>query len=201
VKLHYGLAGDELLPPERFDLITCISTLEHTYDHDSPVNPQRPLPHWNALRDMVRMLKPGGVLLMNWDFFLTGKSHNVGYDFETDYQLLRACGLGLLSTRRKVRGQRYIYDHHDTLFFDHEAVLKATVMPLMRGSPINVLWRKPGNGADVRFSPHPELESLYFPEEETTSSQPGAAEEGLTTVQIDARFRAIIGRVSDILSR
>jgi hypothetical protein len=191
-----------LLPAESFDLVTCISTLEHTYDHNSPVDPNRPLPHLNAMRDMVRILKPGGAFLMNWDYFLAGKTHNTGYDFESDYQFLRACGLRPFSTRRTMRGQRYIFDHSDTLFFDHAAVMEASRGTLRRGSPINILWRKPGSVADVRLRPRPELEALYFPAGEVTgAAQQAGDDESLTTDEIDCRFRTLIARLTDVLGR
>jgi SAM-dependent methyltransferase len=201
VMFHYGLAGEDLLPADSFDLVTCISVLEHTYDHNSPVDPDRPLPHLNSLRDMVRMLKPGGALLMNWDYFLSGRTHNVGYDFESDYQFLRACGLRPFCNRRAVRGQRYIFDHPDTLFFDHAAVMNASQASLRRGSSINLLWRKPGSVADVRFRPHPELERLYFPESEVTTDVRSESESRLTTDEIEMRFRTLISRLTDVLGR
>ena len=60
VRFHFGLAGDEVLPAEEFDFVSCISVLEHTYDRVSPLDRERPLAHVNVLRDLVRMLKPGG---------------------------------------------------------------------------------------------------------------------------------------------
>lgn len=196
VTLHNGLAGEEILPPEKFDLITCISVLEHTYDRCSPLEPENSLAHLNPLRDMVRMLKPGGVLLMNWDMYLHGLDHHVGWDFEVDYQLLRACGMRLLTDRRRLRGIHYIFDHPDTLFFDHEQVLKFDQKRFMRGTAINMLLRKPGNMAQVRIQPLPKLESHYFPEDETTAISSRTAEEDLSTVEIDHRFRTLISRVT-----
>lgn len=203
VMMHVGLAGDDLLPAERFDLITCISTLEHTYDHDSPLLANRPMPHLHALRDMVRMLKPGGAFLMNWDLFLDNIPQNLGWDFEVDYRVLVASGMRMLSERRRLRNVAYMYSHPDTLFFDPITVLGFKMGKLRRGTSINILWQKPGHGSSIRLRPRPELEPYYFPDEETVPEIDGtiapAAE--ATTEEIDASFRAIISRITDVLGR
>jgi SAM-dependent methyltransferase len=201
LRLHYGLAGDEVLPAEAFDLITCVSTLEHTYDRSSPLDPRKPFGHFNALRDMARMLKPGGVLLMNWDTYLEGVAHHVGWDFEVDYRLLRHCGLELVSNRRRVRGEQYLFDHPDTLFFAAEAVLRFDNPTIARATSINALFRKPGRETDVPFRPHPALEPYFFPDGEVVADPAPAADTVLTTDEIDARFRRVMDRVADVLGR
>jgi hypothetical protein len=100
-----------------------------------------------------------------------------------------------------MRGQRYIFDHPDTLFFDHAAVMEASRGTLRRGSPINVLWRKPGSVADVRFRPHPELGGLYFPPGEVAAVEQIGDDDSLTTDEIDRRFRTLIARLTDVLGR
>ena len=53
---HWHVQDDDIqtsrLDPESFDLVTCISTLEHIADHRS------------AMRNMLRSLKPGGHLVL-----------------------------------------------------------------------------------------------------------------------------------------
>jgi SAM-dependent methyltransferase len=70
VRMHFGLAGQDRLPAETFDIVLSISAIEHTYDTISPVDPKAPLAHVEALRDMCRVLRPGGLLLFNWDKYL-----------------------------------------------------------------------------------------------------------------------------------
>jgi SAM-dependent methyltransferase len=201
VTMHVGLVGDEVLPTERFDVITCISMLEHTYDTVSPLSPQKPLAHLNALRDMSRMLKPGGVLLMNWDMYLHGVNHHIGWDYEVDIWILQACGMQLACDRRILRGAQYLVDHPDTVFFDHEDVLQFNVETVARGTAINTLWRKPGDADLVPVTPRRDLEDIYFPLEETRQARQDAIGPRVTTDEIDQRFRNIISRVTDVLRR
>lgn len=53
IALHNCLIDDAPFPAETFDLITCISVLEHIPDDGA------------ALRAMIRMLKPGGMLVLS----------------------------------------------------------------------------------------------------------------------------------------
>jgi 2-polyprenyl-3-methyl-5-hydroxy-6-metoxy-1,4-benzoquinol methylase len=56
-----GDARDTKLPGQSFDGILCISVLEH-------------IPHWErALTEFVRLLRPGGFLILTFDVQLTGK--------------------------------------------------------------------------------------------------------------------------------
>jgi SAM-dependent methyltransferase len=199
LRLHYGLAGDEVLPAETFDLVLCISTLEHTYDRRSPLDPEAPFAHVNALRDMVRMLKPGGLLLMNWDTYLEGLAHHVGWDFEVDYRLLRHCGLSLVNNRRRVRGEQYLFDHPDSLFFASEVVLEFNCPTILRAASINMLFRKPGRATSVPFRPDPVLEPYYFPGGETVADPGPVEDSGLSTDRIDARFRRVMDRIAEVL--
>jgi SAM-dependent methyltransferase len=201
VTMHVGLAGQDLLPDEKFDVITCISTLEHTYDHESPLLMQRPMPHLHAMRDIIRMLKPGGVFLMNWDLFLDNLPQHIGWDFEVDYQILHASGMRLLSRRRRLRNAASLFSHPDTLFYNPVKVLGFKFGQLRRGTAINMLWQKPGNVANVRISPRPELESLYFPTDESCDEPPLDSAGELTTAQIDERLRHLIARATDVLGR
>ncbi len=200
VQLHFGLAGDEVLPAEHFDFIMCISAIEHTYDQHPALSPERPLAHLNALRDMVRMLKPGGVLMMNWDMYLSGTSNYTGWEHETDYALLKHCGLRLVSNRRKVRGKQYLFDHADSLFFGADALLALGAPSYVRATSINMLWRKPGTATQVKFAPHPALEPYYFPRTEESGLPAATDEKALTTDAIDARFRNYIEKVTQTLT-
>jgi len=197
VQFHFGLAGAEPLPAESFDVVSCISVMEHTYDLTSPLDPQRPLAHVNVLRDLVRMLKPGGILLMNWDVYLQGVPHHVGWDFETDFALLRHCGLDLVTRRRRVRGKEYITSHGDTLFFDRRGMQPAARLNL-RGTSINMLWRKPGSEAQAHFAPDPAMHAGYFPAEESQAELLSSVQH-LTTEQIDARFRSYMDQCAGTL--
>jgi SAM-dependent methyltransferase len=200
VTIHRGLAGQELLPAEAFDVIVCISTLEHTYDHNSPLMADKPMPHLHALRDMVRMLKPGGMFLMNWDMYLDNMPQKFGYDFEVDYQILKS-GMRLVCNRRRLRNSMYLFSHPETLFFDPVQVLQFKLGELRRGTAINILWRKPGHASTVRFLPRPELEELYFPDGETRPEFPADDGPEPTTAEIDSRFRELISRATDVLGR
>ena len=201
VELHVGFAGDDLLPAEKFDLVTCISALEHTYDHATPLQAERPMPHLHALRDMARMLKPGGVLLMNWDLYLDNMPQKFGYDFEMDFQYLRASGLRLVTNRRRLRSTPYLFCHPETLWFDPYQVLGFKLGALRRGTAINMLWRKPGTVSRVRLAPRPGLEGFYFPDDETRLEPdvPGSPEP--PTEEIDKRFRQLIAFLTDVLGR
>jgi ubiquinone/menaquinone biosynthesis C-methylase UbiE len=56
-----GDARDTKLPDQSFDGILCISVLEH-------------IPHWErAVTEFVRLLRPGGFLILTFDVQLTGK--------------------------------------------------------------------------------------------------------------------------------
>lgn len=199
VQFHLGLAGADVLPAESFDFVSCISVMEHTYDHVSPLDPARPLAHVNVLRDLVRMLKPGGVLLMNWDTYLEGVHHHVGWDFEVDYRLLRHCGLTLLDPRRRVRGEQYIHDHPETLFFAPEVIAGMGIPRALRATAINMLWRKPGPRTRVELAPDPALEPFYFPDGEVTDARPPAPDDTLTTAAIEGRFRAYLAQADRVL--
>jgi SAM-dependent methyltransferase len=197
VRFHFGMAGKEVLPADTFDVVVCISVIEHTYDHSSPLDPDRPLAHVNVLRDLVRMVKPGGILLMNWDVYLQGVEHHVGWDFEADFALLRHCGLDLVTRRRRVRGKEYIASHADTLFFDRRGMTPATRLDLC-GTSINMLWRKPGRGAEAVFGPDPTMAASYFPDDEASAEKP-SREEDLTTNQIDLRFHRYMEKCAETL--
>lgn len=199
VRSHFGLAGEDLLGAEGYDIVYCNSVLEHTYDTVEALDPAKPLRHINVLRDLVRMLRPGGLLLMNWDVYLDGIPHHIGWDFEADFWLLRTCGMRLADPRRRVRTGRYIYDHPDSLFFSPEAVMPFMRFKLPHGTSINAIWMKPGAPPVTGLFPRTDLVDAYFPEEETYAD--GKNHEGsvLSTVEIDGRFRAIMDQAASAL--
>lgn len=59
VNRHYYVLNDDITKPrieKRFDLITCISVLEHIRDHDA------------AMRSMFRLLNPGGHVVVTFPY-------------------------------------------------------------------------------------------------------------------------------------
>jgi SAM-dependent methyltransferase len=188
VTTHYGLAGQDRLPAEQFDAVYCNSVMEHTYDARDAVDPSAPLAHQEVLRDMVRMLRPGGLLLMNWDTFLDGVPHHLGWEYESDFWLLHHCGMRLADPRRRIRSGRYIYDHPDSLFFSPKAFFTYNSPTSVHATSINAIWRKPGGELPTRLVPRPELEAAYFPAEEIDPSR-RHNEDPLSSEEIDARFK------------
>jgi hypothetical protein len=134
------------------------------------------------------MLRPGGLLLLNWDTYLGGVHHHVGWDFELDLWLLLKCGMRLLDPRRRLRTRRYINDHPETLFFAPRAVLPFDMQTYTRGTSINAVLVKPGDRMRVKYRPRPELERAYFPVEETEQPVRTHEEEAVDSLEINARF-------------
>ncbi len=81
-------------PDEAFDKVFCISVLEHVPDR-----------HEEGIKEMLRVLKPGGDLLLTLDVVVIGE---VNSNFNLDLTKVNAlCGKGLLPTppaRPEVRG-------------------------------------------------------------------------------------------------
>ena len=191
---HYGLAGQDLLPAEHFDIVHCNSVIEHTYDTREALDPAAPLAHLEVLRDLVRMLRPGGLLLMNWDTFLDGVPHHLGWEYESDLWLLHHCGMRLADPRRRIRSARYIYDHPDSLFFSPKAIFAFQGTTYMHETSINAIWRKPGGELPTRLMPRPELEAAYFPAEEVDLSRRYSEDEAPSSEEIDARIKRHIAQ-------
>ena len=129
IQVHHGLAGRDLLPAESFDIVHCNSVIEHTYDRSEAVDPSNPLAHLNVLRDLCRMVKPGGLLLLNWDIYLSGVPHHLGWEHEADCWVMHQCGMRLADPARRVRPAHYIFNHPDSLFFAAEAVRPRSCRP------------------------------------------------------------------------
>lgn len=138
---------------------------------------------------------------MNWDLFLDNIPQHFGWDFEVDYQILRASGMRLLSENRRLRNSNYIFTHPDTLFVEPQMVLGFKLGKLRRGTAINILWKKPGEASKIQLRPRAELERLYFPQDETTFLDAPLSEPELTTDEIDSRFEWLISRATDVLGR
>ena len=170
VTFHIGLAGERVGPRKYFDLITCISVMEHIYDSRSPVDPKNPMPHLEALADMIEMLKPGGVLALTYDFFLNDMPHWRGWDYLADIALLNQVGIPLLNPNIPLKSRTYIYNHEDTLFMAPEGILSFSKRYL-RSTSVGMMYKKPGGTDKVKLSPHPDFgdlvvgESFNFPDQ------------------------------------
>ena len=199
VTMHLGLAGHDLLPADHFDIVYCNSVIEHTYDTREALDPEGPLAHLEALRDLVRMVRPGGLLLMNWDTYLDGVAHHAGWEYQSDFWLLNHCGMRLADPRRLVRSPCHIYQHPDTLFFSDEAVFEFKLPTHIHGASINTIWRKPGGEPLVRLLSRKELEDAYFPPGEVDSSR-SYTEEALSSEEIERRFKHHIEQARRALS-
>ncbi|MDP2633042.1 MAG: methyltransferase domain-containing protein [Candidatus Curtissbacteria bacterium] len=158
---HMGLAGENKGPKRFFDLITCISVMEHVYDSSFVMDPKNPLRHINALTDMIRMLKPGGVLVLTYDFFLNDMPHWRGWDYLADIQLLQLCGIPLLSQNIPLKSRTYIYNYEDTLFMAPEGIL-SFANEFLRSTSIGIMFRKPGGPSKIELSPQRGFEDLVF---------------------------------------
>lgn len=186
IPMHYCLAGEDKLAPEMFDVIACVSAIEHTYDRSSPLDPSRPLAHMDALRDMCRMLKPGGLLLFNWDMYLDGAPHHSGWSYLTDLWLMQHCGMVLADAKQPVRSVQYIYNDPDTLFFAPNVVSEFWESYLAHGVSINAVLIKPG------AEPRAKIKADTEPSRSAAIS--------ITTKEMEFRFRSFIAQAREALS-
>ena len=94
-------------------------------------------------------------------------------------------------------------DEHRELGVRTSAKLRADVdVPYeFVDTAINMLWRKPGTVTKVQLAPRRELEPFYFPADETNVAPADADGPDLTTDQVDGRFRTLISRIVEVLSR
>ena len=145
--------------------------MEHIYDSSSPLDPKNPMPHIEALADMIDMLKPGGLLVLTYDFFLNDMEHWRGWDYLTDIALLQQAGIQLLNPNIPLRSRTYIYNHEDTLFMAPEGILSFSKY-FRRSTSIGMIFKKPGGNSQVTLSPHPDFkdlevgESFNFPDQQ-----------------------------------
>lgn len=161
IHFHRGLAGQNKGPKKYFDAITCISVLEHTYDTTTAFHPHNPLPHLAVLADMIRMLKPGGLLILTYDFYLNDMPHHRGWDFLADIMFLHYCGIPLLSYRNPLRSRTYLYNYEDTLFMAPKGILSFSDN-YIRSTSVGMIFRKPGPPSLVTFNPHPKLKQFLI---------------------------------------
>ncbi len=80
VQYHHGSMFDAPFPDDSFDRITCLSVLEHV------ISPREPRRHEPCLRELRRILKPGGLLIVTVDFFLSAEV--MAYDYRDDVRML-----------------------------------------------------------------------------------------------------------------
>jgi SAM-dependent methyltransferase len=81
VQYHHGDMDKAPFPDNSFDRITCISVLEHI------LTPQDPHAHYPCLRELRRILKPGGLLIVTVDYFINPEV-TPGYDYRDDITYL-----------------------------------------------------------------------------------------------------------------
>jgi len=82
VKYHHGTMLDAPFPDNTFDRITCISVLEHI------LTPQQPHAHYPCLKELRRILKPGGLLIVTEDYFIN-PDVTPGHDYRDDITYLK----------------------------------------------------------------------------------------------------------------
>lgn len=74
---------------DSFEVITCVSVMEHIYD------PQKPLAHHRHLDEMKRVLRPGGLLICTYDVHITPGINDrvLGFDYIIDVKYLTKTGM------------------------------------------------------------------------------------------------------------
>jgi SAM-dependent methyltransferase len=120
--LHNGFAGEEVCPSDFFDAVISVSSIEHIYDSAKPINARDMYPHYRALKDMARMVKPGGIIAFTYDFTLCFP-HNAGWSPVADYDFLLTLGLVPCCPQKDPEGEIFIYNHSDTLFVQPDGIL------------------------------------------------------------------------------
>ncbi|HMM38717.1 MAG TPA: class I SAM-dependent methyltransferase [Desulfovibrio sp.] len=76
-------------PDGHFEVITCVSVMEHIYD------PKQPTAHHRHVLELARVLKPGGVLICTYDVHVTPGVNDrvIGFDYRVDIEYLLRNGL------------------------------------------------------------------------------------------------------------
>lgn len=161
ITFHLGLAGQYKGPEKYFHLITCISVIEHIYDEIGPLHQTHPFLHLEALADMVRMLQPGGILALTYDFFLSNAERQRGWDYFADYTILQQMGLRPLSSVGTPKSRTFIYNWEDTLFMAPEGIL-TFAKKYLRETSIGMLFVKKEGRSQIKFHPHPEIEKVLY---------------------------------------
>jgi hypothetical protein len=163
ITFHHGLAGQNVAPEAYFDLVTCISVIEHIYDRDHVIDASGNFRHWLALDDLVRMLAPGGVLVVTYDFILQDYVGMRGWDYLADVKYLETKGIPLLNRSRRLRDRTFLYNYDDTLFMTFEGILSFQNR-FRRQTAVGMMFRKPGSTSKVVLSPSPTLRDVLFSE-------------------------------------
>lgn len=81
IQYHHGTMFEAPFPDNTFDRITCISVLEHI------LSPRQPHAHFPCLKELRRILKPGGLLIVTVDYFVNPEV-TPGYDYLDDIAYL-----------------------------------------------------------------------------------------------------------------
>ncbi len=76
-------------PDGHFEIITCVSVMEHIY------NPKQPNAHHRHLKEMLRVLKPGGAVFFTYDVHITPGVNDrvIGFDYRKDIIYLMKNGM------------------------------------------------------------------------------------------------------------
>jgi SAM-dependent methyltransferase len=87
---------DMPFPDDTFEVVTCVSVMEHIYD------PKRPVAHHAHLDGMRRVLRPGGALICTYDVHVTPGVNDrvIGFDYAADIAYLTATGMRPLAPGR-----------------------------------------------------------------------------------------------------
>jgi len=105
VSYHHGTMFDAPFADDTFDRITCVSVLEHI------LTPADPHAHHPCLKELRRILKPGGLLIVTVDYF-TNPDLTPGYDYRDDlaYLGMELCDpKGHLWTREEITNDEDAY--------------------------------------------------------------------------------------------
>lgn len=162
ITLHDAFAGEGKGPDGFFDAVISVSTLEHTYDEMRPVSRGKMYPHYDALRDMARMVKPGGILAFTYDFLFC-YPFNPGWSPAADHEYLTLLGLLPCHPRRGPVSETFIYNHVDSLFVQPDMVLSFSDRFYRIGIVCFAFFKPPdetGSYALVRYGPRAALRSL-----------------------------------------
>ena len=105
VNYHHGTMFNAPFPDNTFDRVTCVSVLEHI------LTPENPRAHNPCLRELRRILKPGGLLIVTVDFFMNPEV-TPGYDYRDDVSFLEMAPLAAdsrLWTREEITSDEDAY--------------------------------------------------------------------------------------------
>lgn len=152
VIFHDGLAGEGVGTSEHFDAVVSVSTLEHIYDTVQPTDTTNLFPHYDALNDMARMVKPGGILAFTYDFPLC-YYYNPGWSPLADFNYLSSLGLQPCCRNKPPKSETYIYNYADTLFVQPDGILNFCDY-YFRIAILCFAFQKPGSGGLVHYRPH-----------------------------------------------